>query len=104
MFGYGRQGMGRGFRFYPGWQTNAEGYSYLGPCRCGFGPHAFWQEKATGRIFRGFPGWQKAPWPYVSPKEADLQTELDLLKQEKKDLEIRIRDLEEELKKAQDKD
>ncbi|MGB9907779.1 MAG: hypothetical protein ACPLRR_10395 [Candidatus Saccharicenans sp.] len=104
--GYG-PGYGRGWcHDWPDELKTPEGYSYLGPCRCGFGPHAFWQEKETGRIFRGFPGyggWFRPgyPWPGRKPSEEDLKSELDWLKQAREDLEARIKDLEETLKKEE---
>lgn len=42
------------------WRTNLEGYTYLGPCKCGAGPDAYYQEKRTGRIVHAralFPLW-----------------------------------------------
>lgn len=72
---------------------------YLGRCWCGFGPHGFWQEKTTGRIFRGFPGSSSrcgmVYWTEPESSEEELKAELNRLRQEKEDLETRIKSLEE---------
>ncbi|HAR35899.1 MAG TPA: hypothetical protein DCR87_03135 [Acidobacteria bacterium] len=107
-YGYG-QGFGPGYG--RGWHQNwrgqvqpPEGFTYLGPCRCGFGPNAYWQERETGHIFRGFPGyrgWFRPGYagPEQEPADEDLRSELNWLKQEKEELETRIKELEETLKK-----
>lgn len=72
-----------------------EDYEYLGPCRCGFGPHAFYRDKKAGRISRGFPYhfWQK---PETS--EENLKDELEYLRRKKEELEERISEIEEKLR------
>lgn len=105
MFGYGGYGMGRSWRGAAGWWLKPEGYTYLGPCRCGFGPHGFWQERSTGRIFRGFPsygGWRVSPLAYAHSEAEDLRSELNWLKKEKENLEIKIEELEAELQKVKE--
>jgi len=110
-YGYGH-GPGYGCGWSQNWRGQVqppEGFTYLGPCRCGTGPHACWQEKETGRLFRGFPGYRGWFRPgYVSPErepsKEDLLSELNWLKQEKEELEARIKELEETLKKKYKKE
>lgn len=43
---------GRGWHGGRWWQLPVgapSGYTYIGPCRCGTGPHAFYQDR-SGRI------------------------------------------------------
>jgi len=100
---YGHWGLGKGYGHFKGWYPPPEGYTYLGPCRCGFGPHAFWQEKVSGRIFRGFPGWQPG-LRFDSRRDEVLQAELNRLKKEKEELEKMILDLEAELQRRKEKE
>jgi hypothetical protein len=113
MRGYfgGNYGCGRGRGYGPNRPGNRsgrvrepEGFAYLGPCRCGLGPNAFWQEKESGRVSRGFPGAYVGRDYYPDfgrrrgePAQEDLRSELDRLKQEKEEMERRIRDLEAKL-------
>jgi len=103
MYGYGRgwYGYGRGWYGYGrGWWRGAPsvsapaGYRYIGPCRCGWGPNAFYQD-ASGRIVHASELYR---WgvPAVAPTSAqeDLKAELEDLKKEKEDLEKRIAELE----------
>ncbi len=78
-----------------------KGYTYIGPCRCGTGPHAFYQTP-SGRIVHA---WQLYRWgvPTVFTEE-DLKTELAALKEEKAELERRIEELEKERKKKEDEE
>jgi hypothetical protein len=93
-FGYGR-GLHKG-RFWPYNPASApEGYTYIGPCRCGFGPDAFYRDK-SGRIIhasqvyhRGFP---------TTPTKEEFEAEVDQLRGEKAELEKRIKEIEEHLK------
>ena len=80
------------------WQpvVNApRGYTYIGPCRCGRGPNAFFYDSA-GRIVnvRQLYQWQ---FPQELTKE-DLKVELEILKREKTELERNIEELENQLK------
>ncbi len=62
----------------------------IGPCRCGFGPHAYWVGAAEARSF-----WQ-GPWgphPSYGPEE-----ELEELKREKREVDRRIEELEGRMK------
>ena len=94
MYRYGR---GRGGGWWGRPVVDApEGYRYVGPCRCGFGPNAYYQDDRrrlyhAGHVHRfGFP----ASW-----ETGVSQAELDNLRREKAQLEKRIRDLEERLDK-----
>jgi len=101
-FGRGRGGRGGGYWFGLGraWPTgiNPSGYTYIGPCRCGFGPHAFYQD-ASGRILPAaavFSG--PAPTqPEATPEST--RAEIDELKAEKAEIERRLRDLEARLQR-----
>ncbi len=96
MRGYGRHfGYGHGWGY--GWYNRpssweSEDYEYLGPCRCGFGPDAFWRNKKTGRIVRGFP---PPVWREPEGSAEDLRKELEFLLQEKEKLEKRLAQIEE---------
>ncbi len=87
MFGYRR-----GYRFW--WRKPPAvpaGYTYIGPCRCGFGPHAYYQEP-SGRIIHA---WHFYHWGIPpEPTEEDRKAELEELKEEKEALERRIAELE----------
>jgi len=100
--GYGRgYGMGRG---YWGWCARGRGirpaYSartagdvsggetYVGSCRCGLGPHAYYRSK-DGRLVHASAMWPELTVPAVSQK-----TELEQLRREKEQLEEEIRTLE----------
>lgn len=100
MWGFGWRHGWRGGAGKRPWRWFTRGdYEYIGPCRCGFGPHAFWMERSTGRAFRGFPGPSGGPWP-VRPTVEDLRSELKWLKEEKEELERRISELEAQIQKA----
>ena len=74
-----------------------EGYAYIGPCRCGCGPHAYYRDR-SGRVFHASQLYRVAP---VIPIREDLTEELELLKEEKSLLEKKISDLENSLKEKQ---
>ncbi len=106
-FGYGQAfggSFGRGWcRLRPFAVRHPEDFTYLGPCRCGFGPNAFWQEKKTGHIFRGllpYGAWFEAIYSGSSREISadELKAELDWLKKEKENLERKIQEVEESLK------
>lgn len=67
------------------WPSGAH-YEHIGPCRCGFGPHAFWMERSTDHIFRGFPRRARP----VRPTVEDLRSELKGRKAGKEALQRRI--------------
>ena len=94
MYGYGR-GRGSGWWEQPVIDAPT-GYRYVGPCRCGFGPNAYYQDERDrlyhARHFHRF--------GFSAPVETVVtQAELDDLKREKADLEKRIRELEKRLDK-----
>ncbi len=90
--------IGRRWWYYPpvALPLASRGYIYIGPCRCGFGPNAFyltptgqivhaWQ--LTGLAFPGFLPWTMTPI-----------SERNMLETEKKMLEEELRYIEERLK------
>lgn len=96
MFGYGRGWFGYGRGWWRG-TTNVPapaGYRYIGPCRCGWGPNAFYQD-ASGRIVHASELY-RGGWPTVAPTtiQEDTKAELEALRREKEDLEKRIAELE----------
>jgi hypothetical protein len=95
MFGHGRAWpRGRWWRQPP--VATPEAYTYVGPCRCGFGPDAFYQDKG-GRIVHAH---QVYRWGVPrTPRGENLETEVNWLREEKAELEGRIKELEERLKK-----
>jgi len=106
MFGFGRGwrmgGRGMGWGFWAGpWNVPAtfkapEGYTYIGPCRWGFGPNAFYREDKTGRIVHAWELFGFRPW-WLSGGWSN-EDELNYLRREKETLEERIRELERKLK------
>lgn len=70
------------------------GYTYVGPCRCGFGPHAYYQT-AQGQIV---PAAALFAPPVAPPAPAPGAAELEQLRAEKADLERRLRELDERLR------
>jgi len=95
---------GRGwFRWYwnrPG-VSSPSGYTYIGPCRCGMGPHAYYQDP-SGRIVHAWHLYRGGIPPFsLTPEE--LKTELATLKNEKELLEKRIEELEKQLKEKEEK-
>jgi hypothetical protein len=106
--GYGRgYEMGRG---YWGWYARGRGNwpaygqltagdvsgeaTYVGPCRCGFGPHAYYRSK-NGRLAHA-----SAMWPALTLPVVSHETELEQLRREKEQLEEEIRILETDLAKT----
>jgi hypothetical protein len=67
------------------------GYTYVGPCRCGTGPHAFYQDP-NGRVV---PVRQlcQIGYPTATTKE-ELKTELEDLKKDKAELDKRIEEID----------
>jgi len=72
-------------------------YDYMGPCRCGRGPHAYYRDW-RGRSVHA----HCIPWWEISGQNPDIdyRAELDALKEEKRHLEQRIQTLENELKES----
>lgn len=86
-------GAGRGWANSP--VASPEGYSYIGGCRCGFGPNAYYRDTsgsavAASALFSS--GRGAAP-----SRPSD---ELVQLRAEKAELERRLRDLEDRLNSA----
>ena len=108
--GYGRGfGMGRGnWGWYARGRGNWPAYghltvgdvsgeaTYVGPCRCGFWPHAYYRTK-DGRLVHASASWTEPIVPAIA-QEVGLQQ----LRREKEQLEERIRTLETDLAKKRD--
>jgi len=103
MFGFGRGFRGRGFfgfRHFAGARTIPncnEKYEYVGACRCGLGPHAYYRDRRTGAVVPA-----TAVYGYDAPEttpETELSDRLRYLEEEKKYLEEEIAKLKESLKK-----
>jgi len=95
MFGF----KGIGWRRWFGINVSSpSGYTYVGPCRCGFGPHAYYLD-SSGRIVHA---WQLYRWPVSQmPTKEDVVAEIEMLKKEKEELEKRIEELEKKLKEEE---
>ena len=90
-------GRGRGGGWWGQPVTDAPtGYRYVGPCRCGFGPNAYYRDE-RGRLYHARHlhrfGVSALRETAVTPDE------INALKREKADLEKRIREFEEHLEK-----
>jgi hypothetical protein len=71
------------------WRTAVSSdYTYIGPCRCGVGPHAFYLDR-RGRICNV---WDRISEPLFT--EENLKGELEYLKAEKLEMKKRIEELE----------
>lgn len=99
MYGYGRGwfGYGRGWWHWPVSGSASAGYRYIGPCRCGWGPHAFYQD-ASGRIVHARDLYHWGGAAGSAPTRDELKDELEALKAEKEELERRIAELEKQFK------
>jgi hypothetical protein len=94
MFGYGR-GL-HGGRFWPYTLASIpQGYTYLGPCRCGYGPDAFYRDK-SGKVAHASQLFHGSIPPMTSTES--LESEVNQLKVEKEELEKRIKEIEDQLK------
>ena len=85
MHGYGWRSRGSGFGNRP--VTVPQGYTYIGPCRCGAGPDAYYQD-TSGRILHASQVF--ASNPNIPISYSATSSELEQLKQEKMALEKRI--------------
>lgn len=83
----------RGWGGWRGYYPSYSGYRYIGPCRCGFGPDAFYEEISTGRIVHASELWRGGPIE-------DVQSEVKRLKAEKEEIERRIEELEKRLEES----
>ncbi|NPA62233.1 MAG: hypothetical protein GXN95_01615 [Methanococci archaeon] len=82
MFGWGR---GRGFWRYYMLGRVGDRYRYVGPCRCGLGPHAFYVDEKTGSLVHA---WDLYRTPYTDVDERRyLEETVKSLEEEKKLLE-----------------
>jgi hypothetical protein len=99
MFGYGRRwfGFGRGWWSWPASGLATAGYRYIGPCRCGWGPNAFYQD-ASGRIVHARDVYRWGGPVVSTPLREELKEEFEFLKARKEDLERRLAELEKRLK------
>ena len=91
MYGWYGYGWGRGFGRTP------QGYTYVGPCRCGFGPRAFYLDN-QGRLLHASQVWGWSGWAPWAPGYAPGYDETESLKAEKAALENRLKEIEERLK------
>ncbi|XRO75033.1 hypothetical protein ACO3TA_06540 [Methanocaldococcus sp. 28A] len=102
MFGWGR-GFGRRFwRYFPVSSVGGR-YRYVGPCRCGLGPHAFYVDEKTGILVHAWDLYRGYVPEYVGMDERKyLEEIIKELEDEKKILEEeleRIKKRLDELKK-----
>ncbi|UCD20473.1 MAG: hypothetical protein JSU64_06310 [candidate division WOR-3 bacterium] len=78
-----------------GWREHAQrmiprGYVYVGPCHCGRGPNAYYQDR-----FGHFVHARHIPrWTSDFGLKRDSRAELDALRKEKENLERRIQELQ----------
>jgi hypothetical protein len=104
MFGWGRGWFGRGRGFWRYFPVSTVGgrYRYVGPCRCGLGPHAFYVDEKTGALVHAWDLY-RGHVPYVGTDERRyLEETIRELEEEKKMLEeelARIKKRLDELKK-----
>ena len=105
---YYTRGLGLGFRHgFGGWYdrrvarpTTPSGYRYVGPCRCGNGPHAFY-ETPEGRVV---PAYEVFSSGYTVPyTREDLKAEKRYIEEEMKHLEERLNEIKDKLEKEQKK-
>lgn len=79
MFGWRRGGWGRGGFGWVGSGRQvhppkySEEFEYIGPCRCGFGPNAFYRDKKSGRIIHWHDLWRQGI--YQAKEENDVKQE-----------------------------
>lgn len=75
------------------------GCEYIGPCMCGFGPHAFYTTPEVihaSQVFTPF-----TPFPLEIPEEEELEMlkeESDMIEMELTRIKKRIEELEKEVK------
>lgn len=73
------------------------GHYYLGPCRCGFGPHAFYRT-SDGRIVRASQLFHPIAGPAAIFPPMKPEEEAKLLEEEAKALREELSRVEERLK------
>ena len=101
---YGWFAGGRGRKWKASWPTagKSQGYRYVGPCRCGWGPNAYYQDPSGGIVRAS----QVHQWGFEPPApnaHDDIADEIKWLNDEKMELENRIKELEEKLKTKENK-
>lgn len=73
-----------------------EGWTYVGPCRCGWGPHAYWRTP-EGEIVHtlGTPSTVPTSMPPILPEEEieDLKEYASQLEKDLEEIKKRIEDL-----------
>ena len=81
---------------YPQARDLPKDVTYVGPCRCGFGPHAYYRT-ADGKIVHGasLPDTKDGTTTEPEPEHDGLQTEVERLR-------TRVKELEDKLKATSD--
>lgn len=93
-------GYGKGWHRWRPKMAVPPGYTYIGPCRCGTGPHAFYQDP-SGRTVHASQLHIFGLLP--SAETEDLRAKIESLKEEKAQLEKRVEKLEEQLREKTQK-
>jgi hypothetical protein len=89
-WGYGGGGGWRWYGYTYAPTASVKSYTYVGPCRCGFGPHAYYMD-SEGRLVHASQIFSGVV-PY---------NEVESLRQEKKELERRLQDIESRIKELE---
>ncbi|AEF95726.1 DUF5320 domain-containing protein [Methanotorris igneus] len=103
MFGRGWFGRGRGFwrHYIP--STVGGRYRYIGPCRCGMGPHAYYEDE-SGRIVHA---WDLYRVPiatsttdrtYLVDRLKELEEEKAIIEDEIAEIKKRLNEIEKQNK------
>ncbi|EHP89629.1 DUF5320 domain-containing protein [Methanotorris formicicus] len=101
MFGRGWFGRGRGFWRYYAPSIAGGRYRYIGPCRCGMGPHAFYEDVSSGRILHA---WDLYRMPFATPTDREyLSDRLRELEEERAILEDEIAEIKKRLSEVEKK-
>jgi hypothetical protein len=99
MFGRGWFGRGRGFwRYHYTPSTVGGRYRYIGPCRCGTGPHAYYEDE-SGRIVHA---WDLYRMPiatttdktYLADRLKELEEEKAIIEDEIAEIKKRLNEME----------
>jgi len=74
--------------------------TYVGPCRCGFGPHAYYRTADSRIVHAASALYAKdVPSSETETERDELQTELESLRNRVKELENRLREAAETKKR-----
>ncbi|RZB32503.1 MAG: hypothetical protein AEth_00490 [Candidatus Argoarchaeum ethanivorans] len=81
-----------GRRWYDQTVTAPSGYEYIGPCRCGGGPHAYYQAPGgqvvhASQVFAPAPGFTPVPGFTKEDERKMLEEELAQIKKRLEELE-----------------